>query len=104
MWRRDESGKHGVRTRARCTDELRPKSLTPRAIPTVSPGNGESCRICPDLMLYLGAGDTPELHLADGNLRKGPVFENMRWPQFLPGGERLVYAVYDTSIAAEPWR
>ena len=31
----------------------------------------------------------------DGNLRKGPVFEGMRWPQFLPGGDRLIYAVYD---------
>lgn len=48
-----------------------------------------------DLMLYLGPGDTPELHLADGNLRQGQKFDKMRWPQFLPGGERLVYSVYD---------
>jgi serine/threonine protein kinase len=48
-----------------------------------------------DLMLYLGPGDTYELRLSDGNLQKGPVFQGMRWPQFLPGGDRLLYAIYD---------
>jgi eukaryotic-like serine/threonine-protein kinase len=47
-----------------------------------------------DLMLYLGPGDTYELRLSDGSLQKGPGFLG-RWPQFLPGGERLLYAVYD---------
>jgi eukaryotic-like serine/threonine-protein kinase len=51
-----------------------------------------------DLMLYLGPGETYELRLDDGNLRKGPVFAGMRWPQFLPGGDRLVYAVYDKEL------
>ena len=51
-----------------------------------------------DLMLYLGPGDTYELRLDDGNLRKGPVFAGMRWPQFLPGGDRLIYAVYDKEL------
>jgi eukaryotic-like serine/threonine-protein kinase len=51
-----------------------------------------------DLMLYLGPADTYELHLDDGTLRKGPVFAGMRWPQFLPNGDRLVYAVYDKEL------
>jgi serine/threonine protein kinase len=48
-----------------------------------------------DLILYLGPGNLYELRLQDGGFKKGPVFEGMRWPQFLPGGDRLVYAVYD---------
>jgi eukaryotic-like serine/threonine-protein kinase len=51
-----------------------------------------------DLMLYLGAGDIYELRLKDGNLTKGHAFEGMRWPQFLPGGDRLVYVVYDRQL------
>jgi eukaryotic-like serine/threonine-protein kinase len=51
-----------------------------------------------DLILYLGAGDIYELRLKDGNLRKGEAFKGMRWPQFLPGGDRLVYAVYDDQL------
>jgi hypothetical protein len=51
-----------------------------------------------ELMLYLGPGETYELRLDDGSLRKGPVFSGMRWPQFLPGGDRLVYAVYDKEL------
>ena len=51
-----------------------------------------------DLFLYLGNGDDQELRLQDGTLRKGPVFAGMRWPQFLPGGERLLYAVYDDQL------
>jgi Tol biopolymer transport system component len=51
-----------------------------------------------DLLLYLGPGDAYELRLDDGSLRKGPTFAGMRWPQFLPGGDRLVYAVYDKEL------
>jgi serine/threonine protein kinase len=51
-----------------------------------------------DLMLYLGPADTYELHLDDGSLKKGPALSGMRWPQFLPGGDRLVYAVYDKEL------
>jgi eukaryotic-like serine/threonine-protein kinase len=51
-----------------------------------------------DLILYLGTGDIQELRPQDGTLRKGPVFAGMRWPQFLPGGDRLVYVVYDDRL------
>src|ERR1700722_18377409 len=55
-------------------------------------------RLNGDLVLYLGEGDIQELRTQDGNLRKGPVFEGLRWPQFLPGGERLIYSVFDTQL------
>ncbi len=51
-----------------------------------------------DLLLFLSPGEHYELRLEDGNLRKGPIFEGMRWPQFLPGSDRLVYAVYDKAL------
>jgi eukaryotic-like serine/threonine-protein kinase len=51
-----------------------------------------------DMLLYLGPGDIYELRLSDGNLQKGPAFEGIRWPQFLPGGDRLLYAVYDQQL------
>jgi serine/threonine protein kinase len=51
-----------------------------------------------DLLLYLSPGENYELRLEDGNLRKGPVFEGMRWPLFLPGDDHLVYAVYDKAL------
>ena len=45
-----------------------------------------------DLLLYaIGTSNTYELHMADGSLKKGPAFANLRWPQFLPGSDRLVY-------------
>jgi len=48
-----------------------------------------------DLLLYLGEGDIQELRAEDGNQRKGPIFEGLRWPQFLPGGDRLIYTAFD---------
>jgi len=48
-----------------------------------------------DLILYLGAGDIHELRPQDGTLRKAQNVAGMRWPRFLPGGERLLYEVYD---------
>jgi serine/threonine protein kinase len=48
-----------------------------------------------DLLVYLGAGDLYELRSEGGDPRKLPAFATARWPQFLPGGERLLYAVYD---------
>jgi len=51
-----------------------------------------------DLILYLGTGDIQELRPQDGTLRKGPVFAGMRWPQFLPGGDRLLYTIYDEQL------
>jgi serine/threonine protein kinase len=51
-----------------------------------------------ELMLYLGPGETYELRLSDGELRKRPEFPGARWPQFLPGGNVLVYAIYDKQL------
>ena len=48
-----------------------------------------------DLVIYIGAGSLSELRLADGTLRDGPNFGMLRWPQLLPGGDRLLYALYD---------
>ena len=48
-----------------------------------------------DLVLFSGAGSLYELRLADGHLQKGPEFEGIGYPQFLPGGDRLIYANYD---------
>jgi len=48
-----------------------------------------------DLLLYMGVGDILELHPQDGSIRKGSAHEDARWPQFLPGGDRLLYAAYD---------
>lgn len=48
-----------------------------------------------DVLLYSGPGELSEFHLEDGSLRKGPVIEGLRWPQLLPGGDRLIYGVYD---------
>ena len=48
-----------------------------------------------DLLLYLGAGDVLELHPEDGSIRKVSPAAGIRWPLFLPGGDRLLYAAYD---------
>jgi len=48
-----------------------------------------------DLLIYWGAGSMSELRLADGTLRDAPDFGILRWPQVLPGGDRLLYALYD---------
>jgi hypothetical protein len=52
-----------------------------------------------DLLLFvLGPPGTYELRLADGSLKKGPVFDGLSWPQFLPGADRLVYVVRDKTL------
>jgi serine/threonine protein kinase len=51
-----------------------------------------------DLILYLGAGDIQEVRAQEGNLRKVQNVEGMRWPQFIPGGDRLVYIIYDKQL------
>ena len=52
-----------------------------------------------DLLLYgIGPAGTYELRLADGSLKKGPVFKGLSWPQFLPGADRLVYVVRDRTL------
>jgi serine/threonine protein kinase/Tol biopolymer transport system component len=48
-----------------------------------------------DLLLYLGAGDVRELRPEDGSIREVSPADGIRWPQFLPGGDRLLYAAYD---------
>lgn len=51
-----------------------------------------------DLLLYLGEGDIQELRTQDGNLQKGPVFQGMRWPEALPGSDRLIYTALDRQL------
>jgi serine/threonine protein kinase len=51
-----------------------------------------------DLLLYLALGETFELRAQDGNLRKLPADDGVRWPQFLPGGERFVYVTFDAAL------
>jgi eukaryotic-like serine/threonine-protein kinase len=50
-----------------------------------------------DLLIYLGPGDTQEVHLEDGSVRKGPSFGGIRWPQILPG-DRMVYTGFDKAL------
>jgi len=50
-----------------------------------------------DLLFFLGGGSNYELRAEDGNLRQLPDV-GMRWPQFLPGGDRLVYVAYDAAL------
>lgn len=50
-----------------------------------------------DILLYMGTADLAEVRPSNGSVRKGQVIEGMRWPQFLPGSDRLIYAVYDTA-------
>ena len=48
-----------------------------------------------DLLLYLGLGAIYELHSGDGSLQKLDPGTGMRWPQFLPGSNRIVYVTCD---------
>lgn len=48
-----------------------------------------------DILLYPGPGELYEVRLQDGSVEKGPVFQGMRWPQMFPGGNRVIYGVYD---------
>jgi eukaryotic-like serine/threonine-protein kinase len=48
-----------------------------------------------DLLVYIGAGATREIRMEDGSLRDGPSFGGMRWPEVLPGGDRLVFGGFD---------
>jgi serine/threonine protein kinase len=50
-----------------------------------------------DILLYTGPGEIHELRPSDNNLRMGPVIAGLRWPQFLPGGDRLIYAAFDST-------
>jgi hypothetical protein len=55
-----------------------------------------------DLLLYLGGGvNFYEVLVENGSLRESPVGKvNMRWPQFLPGGQRFVYVADSPGIRA----
>jgi Tol biopolymer transport system component len=53
-----------------------------------------------DALIYLGRGDNFELRAQDGNLRKLDPDYGMRWPQFLPGGNRVVYVANDAKSGA----
>ena len=55
-----------------------------------------------DLLLYLGAGTNfYEVLVENGSLRETAVGKvNMRWPEFLPGGQRFVYVAESPSIRA----
>jgi Tol biopolymer transport system component/predicted Ser/Thr protein kinase len=48
-------------------------------------------------LLLLMMGGAAELGPRDGSLRKALVDDEVRWPQFLPGSDRLVYAASDPS-------
>jgi serine/threonine protein kinase len=50
-----------------------------------------------DLVVFLGPGDLDEVHLDDGNVRKGPSIAGMRWPLMLPNLDRIIYASLDKS-------
>ena len=50
-----------------------------------------------NLLLYLGPRDLLELRPEDGSLRKVSSPLELRWPQFLPDGDRMVYATHDNS-------
>lgn len=51
-----------------------------------------------DLLLDLGPPDFYELAIEDGSLRKLP-HADMRWAQFLPGGDHFVHVVFDPGLA-----
>jgi Tol biopolymer transport system component len=51
-----------------------------------------------DALLYLGRGDNFELRVEDGRIRKLTDDDRMRWPEFLPGGNRFVYVTYDAAL------
>ena len=51
-----------------------------------------------DVLLYLGRNDNYELRVEDGRLRKLTDDDGMRWPEFLPGGNRFVYVAYDPAL------
>ena len=53
-----------------------------------------------NLVLYMGQGDLMELRAVDGTLTKLPVVKGVRWPQFLPGGDRLLYSACDGQVCS----
>ncbi len=48
-----------------------------------------------DLLLYMGVDDMYEFRRENGSLQKARGPAGIRWPHFLRGGDRLVYAAYD---------
>jgi serine/threonine protein kinase/Tol biopolymer transport system component len=48
-----------------------------------------------DVWLYLGRDDNYLLRAEDGSVRKITPDQGVRWPEYLPGGDRFVYVAYD---------
>ena len=48
-----------------------------------------------DLLIYMGVGSLSELHPADGSVQEVPAADGIRWPQFLPGRDSLIFSAYD---------
>jgi len=51
-----------------------------------------------DLLLYLGLHDLYSLRAEDGALRKLAADDPGRWPQFVPGSDRLIYVAFDPAV------
>ncbi|MBV9612881.1 MAG: serine/threonine-protein kinase, partial [Acidobacteriaceae bacterium] len=51
-----------------------------------------------DLLLYLGAHDLYEMRAEDGSLRRLPLEDAIRWPQFVPGTNSVIYAGLDRAV------
>jgi serine/threonine protein kinase/Tol biopolymer transport system component len=54
-------------------------------------------RLNGDVLLFRGPGELSEVHPSDGSVQNGKAIPGMRWPQFLPGSDRLIYAVFDAA-------
>ncbi len=55
-------------------------------------------RVNGDLLLYLGVQDLYELRAEDGALRRLETGNQIRWPQFVPGSNRLIYVAFDPAV------
>jgi Tol biopolymer transport system component/predicted Ser/Thr protein kinase len=51
-----------------------------------------------DLLLFIGTNDVRELRGQDGSVRRISLVPGVRWLQFLPGGDRFVYAISDPGV------
>lgn len=54
-------------------------------------------RLNGDVLLFTGPGELSEVHPSDGSVQEGKAIQGLRWPQFLPGTDRLIYAVHDSA-------
>jgi Tol biopolymer transport system component len=49
-----------------------------------------------DLLLYMGVGSTAELHPQDGSVREVSLDPRIRWPEFIPGRDVLLFAAHNS--------